>query len=306
MSTQIKAARFTSAWPIKCAASRWFPLPRNCPVLALLLLSLGLAASSAAAADSHHQGWDKSQRGKALDLAGYTLAFDDEFNSSDITADGGSGRWFAPVHAPYGVGTFDLPGSGTYRIEDGVLNIRATKDPDGKWHSGSIQTVNAEGTGFAQALGYFEARMKFPAMPGAWPAFWLKSQCDAWDKTATKTEIDVVEWYGGDPGGLHSAAHLRSSTEKTPDGKAQHWYHSNYARFPDLASDWHTYGVLITPGWTILYLDRKEVSRHQTLDDFKTPLYPLVSLAIYDKDARRAVPPFELKVDYVRIYAPPS
>jgi beta-glucanase (GH16 family) len=262
---------------------------------------------SADTTDPDAYAWSEAHRGEPLDLKGYVLTFSDQFDQSKITDETGDGVWFAPVHTDVGASTWDRPGpqNDTYSVKNGLLRIRARQAVDGKWHAGSIQTVNRNGRGFAQQYGYFEARIKFPAMPGAWCAFWLKSQTEYFDPAIVRPEIDVVEWYGGDPKGHHQTVHLWPPGQQyiTPGGLAKHWHRSNYTGLPELASGWHTHGVVITPEWVIMYVDRIEVARFPTFVEFKHPLYPLVSLTLYDKDLAKAVSPFDMQVDYVRIYA---
>jgi len=264
--------------------------------------------------DPQAYSWSEEYAGTALDLSGYDLSLSDEFDADSVTPDSGAGPWYAPVHASYGAAKFDVPGANnqTYSISNGVLTIRATKDTDG-WHGGNIETVNQAGAGFAQRYGYFEARMKFPNMPGAWPGFWLKSQEEHTNLAIVRPEIDIVEWYGGDPRGLHSTVHLWPPAPKylKPGGLSKPWSKSNYKGEAGLAAEWHTYGALISPQFVIIYLDRKEVARFPTLDEYKVALYPLVSLTLYEQDVSKAVSPFELQVDYVKVYSlripkPPS
>lgn len=250
--------------------------------------------------------WTKEFAGQALDLTGYKLSFSDDFNQPSVTVENGKGPWFAPVKPPYGAATFDRPGpdNATYTIGNGVLTIRASRDADGKWHGGSVQTITDAGKGFAQQYGYFEARMKFPNMPGAWPAFWLKSRQEQIDMAMIRPEIDVIEWYGGNPEGHHRSVHLRPSRDPkfhTPDRLAKHWLLSNYSRHT-MVDAWHTYGALLTPSYVTIYLDRMEVARFPALDEFKLHFYPIVSLTLYEKDMAMAVSPFALEVDYVYVY----
>lgn len=265
--------------------------------------------------DPNQYSWSDAHRGEKLDLSGYEVMFSDDFDKPDVTPETGSGRWFAPVHANVGSSIWDAPSPSntTYAVSNGLLTIRATQAKDGKWHAGSVQTVDRKGNGFSQRYGYFEARINFPQMPGAWCAFWLKSQTEDIDPTIVRPEIDVVEWYGGDPRGHHETVHLWPPSQKylTPGMVSKPWYKSNYTGLPELASGWHTHGVLITPQFVIMFVDRKEVARFPTLDEFKVPLYPLVSLTLYEKDLAKAVSPFEMQVDYVRVYSlktpkPPS
>jgi beta-glucanase (GH16 family) len=275
--------------------------------LSLSFLATVGSTAQAATLDPSAYAWDLTHAGEPLDLKGYVVTFSDEFNTSQITADGRGGPWFAPIHADVGPSIWDKPGTpyDVYTVADGVLSIRATKAADGRWHAGNIQTIDGKGKGFSQLYGYFEARIQFPQMPGAWCAFWLKSVGEIFDPSIVRAEIDVVEWYGGDPKGHHETVHLWPPTVQyqTAGVLTKHWYKSNYTGLPKLASGYHTHGVLITPQFVIMYVDRKEVSRFPTLDEFKVPLYPLVSLTLYEQDLAKAVSPFEMQVDYVRIYS---
>lgn len=286
-------------------------MPLTC-LLALPIVSVALLFPSghlvAETANPSAHAWSEEFAGQPLDLTGYTIAFSDDFDEQSVTGESGKGPWLAPVHSDVGASTWDAPkpAGETYIISDGVLSIRASQGKNGKWHAGNIQTVDRQGRGFAQLYGYFEASMKFPAMPGAWCAFWLKSQAEHWDGTMIRTEVDVVEWYGGDPTGHHRTVHLwpaRLKQFRTPGRLTEHWWLSNFSRHDGLAGKWHTYGALITPEQVQIYVDRKEVGRFPTLEEFRTPLYPLVSLTLYEKDVEKAVSPFEMGVDYVRIYA---
>jgi hypothetical protein len=283
---------------------------RSIGLLLAVYVAIGLAAFEVLAetANPGMYTWTEEFAGLPLDLDGYRLTFSDEFDEQTVTVETGKGPWFAPVHSDIGASTFDRPieANQTYTIRDGVLTIRATQADDGKWHAGNIQTVDTNGTGFAQQYGYFEARMKFPAAPGAWCAFWLKAQAEHWNRALTRPEIDVIEWYGGDVTGHHRTVHLWPARAKqfiTPGRLAEHWWLSNFSRHDELAGNWHTYGALITPELVIVYLDRQEVGRFPTFDEFKTPLYPLVTLTLYEKDLAKAVSPIDMAVDYVRVYA---
>ena len=252
--------------------------------------------------------WTEAHAGEPLNLNGFELSFVDEFNNQTVTNASGKGIWLAPVHSNVGASVWDSPSAknDTYKISDGVLTIRATKAADGVWHAGNIQTVDRLGKGFGQKFGYFEARMKFPAMPGAWCAFWLKSQAEFWDTTMIRSEIDVIEWYGGDPRGHHHTLHLRPSENSGGSGGVtKHWYDSNYSKYENLAGEWHAHGVLVDPNFVIVYLDRKEVARFPTLPELHTAYYPLLSLTLYKSDLGKAISPFEMQIDYVKIYKLP-
>ncbi len=285
-------------------------------LLASLVLPASVSFAQTSVEDFKALSWDTTHRGDALDLSKYKETFRDDFNTLSVTAEGGKGPWFSPGHSSYGVSKFVPPGAdGPFSVADGKLTIRAEKkkDPKGKdvWTSSSMQTVDGKGQGFAQTYGYFEASMKVPAGAGPWPAFWLLSQNGYLDKTKTRAELDVVEWYGGDPKGLHSTPHLWPAGQP-PEGYPlkEHICRSIYYDVTSLLINkrldgFHTYGAEVTPDWYIVYFDRKETGRFKCLPEFKTPLYMVVTLALTQpKDNAPIESPKDLVVDYVAAYAP--
>jgi hypothetical protein len=252
--------------------------------------------------------WDTSHAGSPLDLTKYKQSFRDDFKTMSVTPDGGSGPWFAPVHGSFGSGRFLPPSSdGPFISGSEGMIIRAEK-VDGKWGTGLMQTVDGSGHGFAQRYGYFEARIQFPPGKGGWPAFWLLSQNGLTDKKATRTEIDIVEWYGGDPKGHHSSVHLWPAAERSAEQLDKHVWRSHYYNMKSALVDgalegFHTYGAEVTPKWVIIYFDRRETARFKSVPEFQTPLYMLVNLAIFKKEADVASSPKDLAIQYVAAYA---
>ena len=152
----------------------------------------------------------------SLELDSYTLTFDEQFNDLSVSSRGPGTRWIAhtPGNTDFGDARFADPvGDVPFKIEKGILRIEAAKE-DGKWRGAMLASVDPQGRGFAQRLGYFEMRARFPASPGMWPAFWLLGQPSVTDRTRTNVEIDVVEHYGVMPNGIFSTLHLWH-----PDGK---------------------------------------------------------------------------------------
>jgi len=265
--------------------------------------------------------WDTSHAGTALDLSGYKQTFTDDFDRVSVTADTGAGPWFAPGHTTFGAATFLPPGaSGPFSVTNGLLTIRAEKStvdtpkgPKTKWTTGCMQTVDAKGKGFAQQYGYFEMKAKFPPGKGGWPAFWLLSQNGYLDKSRRRTEIDVVEWYGGDAKGVHTCVHIWPAGQRAADDpvvKPLHssLYHNLNHVTPPVLTDgklegFHTYGSELTPEWVIMYFDRREIGRIKTLPEWRTPLYMVVDLALFEKEAGAAESPKDLVVDSVAAYA---
>ncbi|CAN7704737.1 family 16 glycosylhydrolase [Mesorhizobium amorphae] len=241
--------------------------------------------------------WTGQYKGSELNLSSFKLSFSDEFNTMDVVPNNGTGKWFAPVHAPYGAATFMSPEGATnpFSVSDGQLTI-TMKQVDGGWQSGTMQTVNSAGQGFAQEYGYFEMRAAFHGGAGAWPAFWMLSP----DQTVPRVEVDIIEAYGGDPDGHHQAVHLSN--------KESHASKGNYTGLTGSMFDgaFHTYGARITTDWITVYYDGKELSRFPMSESFRTPLYMLVSLAMNPKEVEQASGTYKMVVDYVRAYAAPD
>jgi beta-glucanase (GH16 family) len=269
--------------------------------------------------------WDITQAGREFNLDGYKITFEDNFDKLSVTEEGGKGPWLAPVRSSFGGAKFQPPGpDGPFTVADGILTIRMEKyqRDDGKtgWKSGLMQTVDSKGQGLVQQYGYWEMRAQFPESKGAWPAFWLLSQNGYTDYTKTRTEIDIVEWYGGDQKGHHATVHLWPNRQSQPEGPAKHvgvGQYSNFTRWDTRfklpaaplvegkLTGWHTYGGEVTPEWVIIYMDGHELARFPTQPEFKTPLYMLVNLTLGGggTDTKEAISPMEMKVDYVRVYA---
>lgn len=285
-----------------------------------LLLAAGTSLAQTTPEEFKAITWDKSHVGTPVDLSRYTPTFEDNFDTMSVTAENGAGPWFAPGHSTFGAGKFLPPGpTGPFSVTNGLLTIRAekttTETPQGpkvRWTTGCMQTVSTNGQGFAQQYGYFEMKAKFPAGKGGWPAFWLLSQNGYLDKSKRRAEIDVVEWYGGDAKGVHACLHIWPAGQRAADDpvqKALHsslYYNLNKATPPGLTDGklegFHTYGGELTPEWVIMYFDRREIGRFKMLPEWQTPLYMVVDLALFEKEAAVAEGPKEMVVDYVAAY----
>jgi beta-glucanase (GH16 family) len=165
-----------------------------------------------------------------------------------------------------------------------------------QWQSGLMQSVDSRGRGFAQKYGYFEIRAKFPAGASVWPAFWLATQRNFVDPTSMRGEIDVVEAYGDQPGWLHCAVHIRVHGDR-------HWHLSKQFHVGNMTEEFHRYGVLVTSVWVIFYYDSEELYRFPTLDQYRTPLYLLVDLAMRKETIDEASSPSDMLIDYIRVYS---
>lgn len=108
---------------------------------------------------------------------------------------------------------------------------------------------------FAQAYGYYEARVKFPDANGLWSAFWLQSsnQRKVGSEGCDGTEIDIFE-----------SAFRKNNPKKMGhallwDGYGKYSKVEGYITKLDysLYGDFHTFALKWTPWYYVFYIDGK-------------------------------------------------
>lgn len=243
--------------------------------------------------------------GQPVDLSHYSLVFDENFDSLDVSAWGPGTRWIAhtPWSGDFGDAAFTDPGDGfPFSVEDGILRIEARKGEDGTWRSGLLASSDPTGAGFHLQYGYFEMRAKLPPGPGVWPAFWLIYN----EGPKSSLEIDALEYYGRNPDAYHSVVRV---WPRDPADDYSQWHVGLVNPVPSgtLSDSFHAYGVSVDPEWIIFYLDRKEVNRAPTPVEHTGPMFILLNLALGSGWPIDQTPnPSYMYVDYVRAYRPTS
>jgi beta-glucanase (GH16 family)/Ca2+-binding RTX toxin-like protein len=221
----------------------------------------------------------------------------------DSTVGGWDSRTLTPNHElqlyvdPSLTGTGKTPlGVNPFSIDNGVLTITAAKTAPSleaklwgyDYTSGLLTTEKS----FAQKYGYFEIRADIPTGQGVWPAFWLLPA----DQHRT-AEIDVMENVNGDDE-VHQTVHTGQSGSAVADGFA--------TTVKDLATGFHTYGMMWTAETITWYIDGKAVASIATPADMHTEMYMLVNLAIGGDWAAAPDASFtsaQYKIDYVKAYS---
>jgi hypothetical protein len=243
-----------------------------------------------------------SARSKAdtIDLSHYTMTFDEDFATLDVSPYGPGTRWIAhtPWNGDFGDAAFDNPGpNGPFSTSPAGLSITAHQDENGQWHAGLLCSMSASGVGpkgFAQQYGYFEMKAKLPDGPGVWPAFWLVGAA----KTPASPEIDVLEYYGDFTASYRSTEHIWiknknglgiSQVENVPRGI--------------LSSQFNTFGVSIEPDATSYYFNRVKYWTTPTPPEFRQPLAILVNLALGGGWSIKGLKsPQVMQVQYIRVF----
>ena len=236
---------------------------------------------------------------------GYTLVWNDEFNTPDGSSPDLS-KWYYDEWAPgfvnnelqrYVAGA--LGNDKTAEIIGGVLNITARK-------SGS-QVISARlNTKDLWLYGYFEARLKLPKGKGTWPAFWMMpADGGNWPHCG---EIDIMEEVGTNPNYTSSSIHCTAYNHTIGTQKMAE-------RFTAGAEDeFHTYALEWTPDFIRTFVDGKQLfyfandkKNDQNTWPFDKPFHPILNLAWGGSwggmnGVDESALPATYMIDYVRIF----
>ncbi len=192
--------------------------------------------------------------------AGYkTLAFDDEFGSLSLAPSSISSanyNWYPGIW-------WENPGPASSLITDSssVLTLdwnRSSSHSTGLEDT-SISSESGNGSaGQTFRYGYFEASMKWDNVTGSWPAFWMLP-IQGIQGAANTGEIDIFEGQGG--------SNAYYGTLLTWKNSVPTWASSpNTFSLPanNDFTQFHTYGLLWTPGEVTWYYDNNPVGSAST------------------------------------------
>lgn len=188
-----------------------------------------------------------------------------------------------------------------------ALRQTATGSDGLTWNytSGRIETAGL----FSFTYGRVEARMKIPAGPGLWPAFWLVGDDISSVGWPSSGEIDVMEMLGQDPERVYGTVH--GPVSGSSSGYA---VQGDVVSPTSLADAFHTYGVIWQPGritWTLdgtpyASVTPGDLARGQRWVFDGQPFHLILDLAVGGNwpGAPNATTPFPstLLVDWVRVY----
>ncbi len=267
--------------------------------LPLLLISNGLYAAA-----------------NQIDQACWTQTFSDDFDSLDLwDPASNTGQWRTRYiwdreiiinnEMQYYVDP-KLHGVSPFKVEDGILNITASKTPTAlkkfAQNQPYISGVLTSEKGFAQQYGRFDVRARPPKGKGLWSAFWLLPSFDQWPAgVAVLPEIDVMEHLGNEPYTFHTTLHTNQN------GLLESHPYDHTLKI-DLTRDFHVYSVVWEEQSVNWYIDYQHVVSHPTPKDFTRPVHFLLNLAVGgdwpgppDNQTRF---PASFQIDYVRAYQP--
>jgi beta-glucanase (GH16 family) len=244
----------------------------------------------------------------------WTLAWSDEFDGDALD----TAVWERQV----GDGTaYDLPpGWGNAELQlydgsesnsfvaDGLLHIVARRSDDGGVTSARLRTQDRREV----LYGRIEARIKVPAAPGMWPAFWMLPTNSRYGTWAACGEIDIMETINFAET-LYGTIHFGGPWPDNTKAGGQRRFEAG-----ELSAAFHVYGVEWTPDEIRWFVDGEEYNR-LTSDDWYTtgapdnprapfdqPLHLILNLAVGGHwpgaPDDETVFPQTMLVDWVRVW----
>lgn len=203
-------------------------------------------------------------------------------------------------------------------VADGALKITAKRQAKGDRLFTSARLITRDKASWT--YGYFEAKMKTPALKGMWPAFWMLPQpstpADAGNKYGTwaaNGEIDIMEAKGRLKNSVDTTLHFGGNWP-------QNTYRTRATSMTTSTEEWHVYALEWRENYMTWYIDDAPVYT-LTNDDwystaapenknapFDQPFYILLDLAVGGNYDGGVMPDADftsasMYVDYVRVYA---
>lgn len=254
------------------------------------------------------------------------LVWGDEFNGSSLDMS----KW------GYQTGTKDYYGSSVgpdywgngelqyytdganVKVSDGVLEIIAKRENMGDRQFTSARILTRDK--FSRTYGYFEARIKTPAIDGMWPAFWMLPQPSSKNSSdniyggwPNNGEIDIMEAKGRLQNKVDCTLHFGRGWQNE-----NHMMNGTTCTLNSNTDEWHTYAVDWREKYIAWIVDGKEVLRvnstqwwtgssNKETAPFDQPFFILINLAVGGMYDGNVQPPASfmqasMYVDYVRVY----
>ena len=241
-------------------------------------------------------------RGAELDLTGYSLVFEDQFEGTALNTDVWDYRGSGPRRGGFNA-------ESQVKVEDGKMIMTGEYLTDGTygegWYTAMIKLKER------YCKGYFEIRCIVNEDPGYWSAFWI--QADApYTASVSKggvggAEIDIFESISADDkdkGSVTQTIHCAGV-----DGVQEGFQSNNLGSFygDDIYNKYNTYGLEWTDTEYIFYINGVETRRSSFGNGVsEVPEDVIVSLEIPDESKLVSLDKENYKtefiVDYVRIY----
>lgn len=240
--------------------------------------------------------------GQQLDLSGYELVFEDEFNGTELNTNVWEYRGSGPRRGGFNAAS-------QVRVENGNMIIKGDYQTDGTygegWYTGMVKLRER------YCKGYFEIRCICNPGGGFWSAFWIQAD-SPYTASVSKggvggAEIDIFEsmsW--GDFIGADSVSQTIHCAGV--DGVQEGFQSRNLGTFygKNIYTEYNTYGLEWTDTEYIFYINGVESARSSFGNGVsEVPEDVIVSLeipAVEELEALDKAFSTEFIVDYVKIY----
>ena len=241
--------------------------------------------------------------GDELDLTGYSLVFEDEFDGTELNTDVWEYRGSGPRRGGFNA-------ESQVKLENGKMIMTGEYQTDGMYGEGWYTAMIKLRERYCK--GYFEISCILNEGSGYWSAFWL--QADApYTASISKggiggAEIDIMESYNDETHKRYES--IGQTIHCAGVGGEQEGYQSErlgYYKGNNIHQEYNTYGVMWTDEEYIFYVNGVETARSSFGDGVSEVKEDVIvsleipdetQLAALDKDTYHT----EYIVDYVRIY----
>lgn len=232
----------------------------------------------------------------------WNLIFEDNFNKSGSF---NSKKWSYAPRANPAWARFLTEGKDYVSQKNGNLVLRMDNkfivNDSIPFHSGGIQTAGK----FSFLYGKVEVRAKFTQGKGSWPAIWMMpEQPHAYGGWPNSGEIDIMEHVNNEVN-IHQTIH--NAAETNEKGGSSSTKSTKYIK-----NEFNIYGIIWDPQKIEFYVNNQLTYTYHKKDNatskewpFDKPFYLILNQSggagwpgkIDEKDL-----PFEMQVDYVKVY----
>jgi beta-glucanase (GH16 family) len=238
----------------------------------------------------------QTPRGQSLNLDGYALVFEDEFEGTELDLS----KW---AYRASGARRSGFNSQSQVRVEGGNLIITGEYLTDGEygegWYAGMIRTIEE------YTRGYFEIRCICSKGGGFWSAYWLNSTGMASEEQSNGgiggAEIDIFEAFNYNNIFGRDSVSLNVHVGGYGDGLRSLSIGDYYGS--GIYTQYNTYGLEWNENEYIFYINGIEADRTSFADGVsQAPEYAILSMELPNEFTEKPGFSTDFIVDYVRIY----
>jgi beta-glucanase (GH16 family) len=163
--------------------------------------------------------------------------------------------------------------------------------------------------------GFYEIRAQVPCVAGAWPAIWMMGKDGVWP---ARGEIDIMEWFGGNASFISQPNQVQSGVHSTTN----HWGSAAGLLFAknavaNMCTEFHNFQLHWSANEILMGVDgvptfsfKKPANATADNWPFSQPAYLLLNVAVGGNLGGafnvNNLPSMNMKVEYVKVWQPPS